>query len=265
MQKNSLTKEKVFPELSLKNISIGFNSRGKQLQVLQEVSFEVYEGEFVSIVGPSGCGKSTVLNIISGLLPATNGEVRIGGELVNAVNPRLGYLFQENTLLPWRTVQKNVELGLELRGVNKEMRSETATRLIRQVDLEAFSNHYPCELSGGMKKRCELARTLAIDPEVFLMDEPFGALDAQTRSYLQQELLDLHYRMHKTILFVTHDLEEAVLLSDRVIILGAASKKVKGIHEVPLGRPRNVKETRLLPEFIQTAKKLWSEIDKARE
>ncbi len=265
MLKDSINKEQSHPELSIENISVSFNARGKDLQVLQGISFKVYEGEFVSLVGPSGCGKSTILNVVSGLLPSERGKVRIGGEAVEGVNPRLGYLFQENTLLPWRTVQKNVELGLELRGVDKRKRTEISKRFIEQVNLEAFSHHYPYELSGGMKKRCELARTLAIDPEVFLMDEPFGALDAQTRSYLQQDLLDLHYRMRKTILFVTHDLEEAVLLSDRVIILGAVSGKIKGIHEVSLGRPRNVKEARLIPEFIQTTKELWSEIDTVRE
>jgi NitT/TauT family transport system ATP-binding protein len=265
MQKDSTKREKKPPELSIEDIHIGFNSRGRDLKVLQGISFTVDEGEFVSLVGPSGCGKSTVLNVVSGLLPSDQGVVRIGGSVVQGVNPRLGYLFQENTLLPWRTVQKNVELGLELRGFDKQKRTETSNKFIGQVHLEAFSHHYPYELSGGMKKRCELARTLAIDPEVFLMDEPFGALDAQTRSYLQQDLLDLHYSMQKTILFVTHDLEEAVLLSDRVIILGAVTGKVKSIHEVPLGRPRKVKEARLMPEFIETAKNLWSEIDTARE
>ncbi len=228
---------------------------------IEDVSFVVAEGEFVSLVGPSGCGKSTMLSIISGLSPPDRGQVLLDGRVIREVDRRVGYTFQQSTLLPWRTVRQNVALGLELRGVSPEERAERVMRIIEQVGLSQFVDAYPHQLSGGMAKRAEIARVLAIDPDILLMDEPFGALDAQTKIVMQDHLLHLLQNLRKTVLFITHDLEEAVILSDRVFTMSVRPGRIRGEHLVPLDRPRSARSARLDPRFADILKAIWDDIE----
>ena len=218
---------------------------------------EVTRGEFVSLVGPSGCGKSTFLNIVLGLLRPDTGEVRIDGRPVRGPASDRAMVFQEFGLLPWRSVQANVELGLELKGAAAAERRLRCLELIQLVGLTGFERHYPHELSGGMKQRVGLARALATNPEVLLMDEPFAALDAQTRDIMQAELLRIWERSKKTVVFVTHSIEEAAYLSDRVVVLSARPGRRKAEMPVRLPRPRNY-EMRLSPEFNELKLAIWN-------
>ena len=220
-------------------------------------SLDVARGEFVSLLGPSGCGKSTFLNVVLGLLRPDAGDVRIDGRPVRGPAADRAMVFQEFGLLPWRSVQANVELGLELRGLAPTERHRQARELIHLVGLRGFERHYPHELSGGMKQRVGLARALATNPDVLLMDEPFAALDAQTRDLMQAELLQIWERSKKTVLFVTHSLEEAAYLSDRVVVLSARPGRCKAEIPVRLPRPRNY-EMRLSPAFNELKLALWT-------
>jgi NitT/TauT family transport system ATP-binding protein len=220
-------------------------------------SFEVARGEFVSLVGPSGCGKSTFLSIVLGLLRPDTGEVRIDGRAVKGPASDRAMVFQEFGLLPWRSAQANVELGLELRGVAAAERQRRVLELIQLVGLTGFERHYPHELSGGMKQRVGLARALATNPDVLLMDEPFAALDAQTRDLMQVELLRIWEQSRKTVLFVTHSIEEAAYLSDRVVVLSARPGRTKAVIPVRLPRPRNY-EMRLTPQFNELKLAIWN-------
>lgn len=245
--------------IRLGGVSLQFRTReGSLLETLDELSFSVHEGEFLSVVGPSGCGKSTLLNLVVGLLDAS--EMVTSGEVVvnrRDSNKPLGYVLQKDTLLPWRTLLGNVEVGLEIQGVLKAERRKRAQRWIERVGLQGFERAFPSELSGGMRQRASIIRTLAYDPEILVMDEPFGALDAQTRMMLQQQLLDLWSDSGKTVLFVTHDLEEAVLMSDRVILLTPRPASVRREYHVDIARPRFIKELKIAAEFQSIYREIW--------
>ncbi len=225
------------------DISKRYDTDDGYVQALEGVSFDVADGEFVCIVGPSGCGKTTLFRIIAGLEDATSGEVYLGGHQVNGPTPNMGVVFQDYHLFPWRTVRKNVAFGLEKQDVPKDERRTRVDELINLVGLEGFENSYPKELSGGMKQRVAIARALAVDPALLLMDEPFGAVDAQTREMLQTELLEIWEQTGKTVLFVTHDVEEAVKLADRIVVMAKEPGRVDEIIDVDLSRPRSRSDT----------------------
>jgi NitT/TauT family transport system ATP-binding protein len=246
------------PCIEARYLTLTFKSKNRDpVTALQGFDLQVSKGEFLSLVGPSGCGKSTFLNVLLGLLKPDSGELNLNGKQINGPGQERAMVFQEFGLLPWRTVLANVELGLELKGVAPSIRRERALELIKLVGLESFQNHYPHELSGGMKQRVGLARALATDPEVLLMDEPFAALDAQTRDLMQAELLQIWERTKKTVLFVTHSIEEAAYLSDRVVIMTARPGRMKNVIKIDLPRPRDY-EMRLTPEFNEIKAKIWN-------
>ena len=207
-------------------------------EALHDVSFDVKDGEFVCLLGPSGCGKTTLLRIIAGLETQTSGEITLNGVPITGPDPKRGMVFQQYSLFPWRTVMDNVTFGLEMQGINKAEARKHVEKYIDLVGLEQFKNSYPYELSGGMQQRAAIARALANEPEVLLMDEPFGALDAQTRNILQDELLKIWEQKHVTILFVTHSVDEAVVLSDRIVVMTARPGRIREIVNVDLPRPR---------------------------
>jgi NitT/TauT family transport system ATP-binding protein len=251
------------PEIKMSTQGIGhfFNSPSGQITVaLQDVDLKLRNHEFVAIVGPSGCGKSTLLNIMSGLIAPSQGRVFFDNNPLTGVTPRIGYMSQADTLMPWRTTMANVELALEIRGMPKKERRDIAMRLIDTAGLNGFENSYPHELSGGMKKRVVMIRLLAADSEVLFMDEPFGALDVFTREMLQDEILKLWQNTRKTILFVTHDLAEAITLADRVILMTARPSTIKNEYQIPLARPRSALETRFQPEFVELQKTIWNDL-----
>jgi len=233
---------------------------GSTLLALDDVSLQVMDGEFVSIVGPSGCGKSTFLNIVDGLLPATAGRITVDGKVVSRPGPDRAVVFQDASLLPWRTVVGNVVYGLQCRGVRSREARERAQHFIEMVGLHGFEQHYPYELSGGMQQRVNLARALVMDPQILLMDEPFAALDAQTREVMQEELLHIWLRAKKTVLFVTHQISEAVYLSDRVVVFTARPGKVKQTLTVGIERPRKLVVKRD-PRFHRLEDDLWTLIE----
>jgi NitT/TauT family transport system ATP-binding protein len=252
-------------KLSLRNVCKTFRLRAGAeggdclLQVLLNVNFEVAQGEIVSLIGESGCGKTTLLRIIQGLVRRDSGTVMVDGASVTAPGRDRGFVFQQASLLPWRTARENVEFGLELQGVAKPERKERGMKLLELISLAHAADQYPHELSGGMQQRIGLARALAIDPAIMLMDEPFSALDAQTREVLQIELMRIHEHTAKTTLFVTHDLDEAIYLSDRVVVLAAKPGRVKQIITVPFPHPRpELAEVRNDPIFQQIRRDMWS-------
>ena len=246
--------------IEAKNVNLIFTPPNRMpVTALKDFNVSVEEGEFVSIVGPSGCGKSTFLNVLLGLIPPHSGEMAINGRRVEGPGQDRAMVFQEFGLLPWRTVLNNVELGLELKGVATSERRPVSQKFIEMVGLAGFEGHYPHELSGGMKQRVGLARALATDPDVLLMDEPFAALDAQTRDIMQAELLHIWQEAKKTVLFVTHQIEEAVYLSDRVIVMTKRPGRTKKIIDIPLPRPRDY-EMRVTQEFNDLKLQLWNEL-----
>jgi len=215
-------------------------------------------GEFVAIVGPTGCGKSTILNIVAGLRPPAEGEVRVLGRALRGLNRQAGYLFQADSLMPWKTALENVALGPILRGAPPREARERARHWLAKVGLRGFEDRYPHQLSGGMKKRVALAQVLILSPRILLMDEPFGALDVQTRQLMENELLRLWQEDKKTVLFVTHDLEEAIALADRVVVFSAGpASRVIGDFKIPLPRPRDVAEIRLTEAFLKIHREIW--------
>jgi NitT/TauT family transport system ATP-binding protein len=229
------------------------------VEALDRVSFTVRDGEIVALIGPSGCGKTTALRVAMGLDPANGGRVTVDGREVHGCGHDRGMVFQHAELLPWLSAKQNVMFGLEMKGLRGSVLNETAEKYLNLVGLTDSQKRRPHQLSGGMKQRVGIARALAIDPKVLLMDEPFGALDAQTRESLQAELLDIHARTKKTILFVTHDLDEAVLIADRIIVM--KNGRVAEIMTVPLKRPRpDLGIVRGTPEFSETRYKVWRAI-----
>ena len=217
-----------------------YRKDGREMPVLDIERFIAREGEFITIIGPSGCGKSTFLHIMGGFIPAEAGAIRVYGKAVNGPGPDRGMVFQEFALFPWKTVAGNVAWGLEAQGFAKQEVDETVRAYLELMDLAQFRDHYPAEISGGMKQRVALARVLAFNPTVLLMDEPFGALDAQTRETMQEELTRLWERTGKTIVFVTHDIEEAVYLGDRVVVLSARPGRIREEVKIELPRPRSL-------------------------
>ncbi|MEJ3655488.1 ABC transporter ATP-binding protein [Actinomycetes bacterium KLBMP 9759] len=249
-------------EVSLSGVSISYRgSDGSQYPAVRDVDLHVPAGRFVSVVGPTGCGKSTLLNAVAGLLSPTVGEVSVDGAPLRGLNRRAGYLFQQDALLPWKTVIENVELGLRLRGTPQAERHERAAELLRRVGLAGFERSYPHELSGGMRRRTAVAQTWIVDPDILLMDEPFGALDVQTRQIMENELLTLWSGSGKTVLFVTHDLDEAISLSDEVVLLSAGpGSHIVGRYPVELPRPRDLLNIRTEPAFTETYARIWADL-----
>jgi NitT/TauT family transport system ATP-binding protein len=227
------------------------------LVALGGVTLSIYENEFVSIVGPSGCGKTTFLSVVDGLIPSTGGKIVVNGKTVTQPGPDRAVVFQDSSLLPWRTVLKNVIYGLECMGVKAAEARERAMRHIKLVGLAGFEDSYPYELSGGMQQRVNLARALVMDPEILLMDEPFAALDAQTRELMQEELLQIWREAGKTVLFITHQIDEAIFLSDRVIVFSCRPGRVKETVDIPLGRPRSLKLKRD-SQFHALEDRIWA-------
>jgi NitT/TauT family transport system ATP-binding protein len=249
--------------VSFDHVYKAFVSRGRggePVLALQDVAFEARVGEFVSLVGPSGCGKSTCLNLIAGLDTPSDGTVSHHGTPVAGVNTKVGYITQDDNLLPWRSLRRNVELSLELRGIPRGERCARTSEFIDLVGLNGFEDHYPHELSGGMRKRASIVRTLVYDNDVVLMDEPFGPLDAQTRVVLQAELLKLWHRSRPTVLFVTHDLVEAIALSDRILVFTANPGRVKREYTVDIPRPRDPFRIHETPGFAELHEALWADI-----
>ena len=226
--------------LEVTGVRKSYTKDGRTLAVVDVDRFSVRDGEFVTVIGPSGCGKSTLLHIMGGFIPAEAGAIQVHGRQVNGPGPDRGMMFQEFALFPWKTVAGNVSWGLEAQGFEKSRITETVDAYLEMIGLTEFRNHYPAELSGGMKQRVALARVLAFNPEVLLMDEPFGALDAQTRETMQEELTRLWERTGKTIVFVTHDIDEAVYLGDRVVVLTARPGRIREEVKIDLPRPRSL-------------------------
>lgn len=242
--------------LSLEGVAVSFGAGPDRVRALEDVTFDVGRGEFVTIVGASGSGKTTLLRAIDGLLPCAAGRIAIGGQPVRGPGRDRAFVFQSDCLLPWRTILDNVAFSLEVRGVARTEARDTARRYLDLTGLGGTERRFPGELSGGMRQRVNLARALAVDPEMLLMDEPFAALDAQTREVMQLELLEVWQRSRKTVLFVTHQLEEAAYLGDRVIVLSAHPGHVRAALEIPFRRPRPL-ELKHTPEFAATVQRLW--------
>jgi ABC-type nitrate/sulfonate/bicarbonate transport system ATPase subunit len=238
--------------IKVEKLTKSYRKNGTDLVVLENLSFEVKTGEFLSLVGPTGCGKTTLLNIIAGLERPTSGKVLIRDREMNSPGLDRGVVFQEAPLFPWKTVSGNVELALKAKGVDLKNLKESAREYLETVDLVKWSDHYPKELSGGMKQKAALAKALAQDPEILLLDEPFGALDAQTRIIMQEELLKIWERFRKTILLVTHSIDESIFLSDRIIVLSARLKGAREVIEVTLPRPRRPTE-----KFWELHTRIW--------
>ena len=244
-------------KVQIKNVVKVFNGRNGEMVALNGVSLDIHENEFVCVVGPSDCGKSTLLNIIAGLLEPTSGEVYCDGKLVEGTGTDRGVVFQQYALFPWLTVKKNVRFALEMRGIKGKEADELAMKYLEKVDLVKFADHYPKELSGGMKQRVAIARAYAAEPQVLLMDEPFGALDAQTRTQLQSELLETWERDRKTCFFITHDVDEAIILAQKVIVMSARPGRIKEIIDIDIPYPRG-QETKMSPRFLELKNHIWS-------
>jgi len=244
------------PKLEAINISHEYISKGKKNEVLREINLKVYENEFVTIIGPSGCGKTTFLNILAGFIKPTQGKVFCDGKEVTGPGPDRGVVFQEDAVFPWLTVKENIELGLIAKGILKEKREKIVEHYIALVGLKGFEKALPKELSGGMKKRVDLARAYAINPAVLLMDEPFGPLDAQTRSKMQDELSRIWQNEKKTVLFVTHDIEEAIYLANKIVVFSSRPATIKKVINVNLPYPRQ-RNLIFKEEFIRLKEEIW--------
>jgi NitT/TauT family transport system ATP-binding protein len=243
--------------ICVKNLNKCYRVREGNLPALSAVDLEVAEGEFVSIVGPSGCGKSTLLYILGGFIRADSGVIEVGGKAVTGPGTDRGVVFQEYALFPWLTVTQNIRYGLEMTGVARREREETVRRLVRTIGLEGFEHRFPRELSGGMKQRVAIARTLAYDPNILLLDEPFGALDAQTRETMQDELLRLWQATRKTVVMVTHDVNEAVYLSDRVLVMSQRPGRIVAEFSIAIDRSGNRETTMLNADFNAVRNEVW--------
>ena len=264
---NNLNQAKLLVEIQSvsKSFHKTFKESTMEIKALADVSLSIHENEFVSIIGPSGCGKTTLLKMIDGLIPYDSGRILIDGRQVTAPGPDRAVVFQAFALLPWRTVLANVEFSLELRRLPKEARTKTARDYLKRVGLSDFENHYPHELSGGMQQRAGLARARAVHPAIRLRDEPFGAVDAPTRPRIQEEVLELWQSQRKTVIFITHSMDEAVYLSDRVVVMTPRPGKVAEILDVPLPRPRVSGEVRRDGKFVDLTNYIWESLKKAME
>ena len=250
-------------KLSIEHLSkrYWFEREDREVLAVSDVSLAVEDGEFLAIVGPSGCGKTTLLNIVAGLLPYEEGVVSIDGKQVKGPGVDRAVVFQHSALLPWRTISGNVRYGMEMqRRFDEATMRERADHFVKMVGLSGFERHYPNELSGGMQQRVNLARALAADPKVLLMDEPFAALDAQTREFMQAELLKIWSQDRKTVLFITHQINEAVYLADRVAVMSARPGRLKGVFKIPFGRPRTLSLKRD-PQFLEIEDSIWQLIE----
>jgi len=245
--------------ISAHELSKAFSFDNRELLAVDRVSLDVREGEFVALLGPSGCGKSTVLNIIAGLLPATSGAVLIDNEplIPGRFSPKLGYIFQRDTTYPWRTVSQNIGLGLEIAGIGRSERVQRVRTAIENASLVGFENAFPTMLSGGMRQRVSLMRTLVMEPEILLMDEPFGALDAHTKLDMHRLLLEIWDRQRQTVVFVTHDLSEALTLADRIVLMSARPGRVKEEFAIDFPRPRDAVRLRETPEYAALFSRIW--------
>jgi NitT/TauT family transport system ATP-binding protein len=246
----------VTPKIRFQSVGKAFRARGRQVTALQDVTFDVHSGEFLVLVGPSGCGKSTLLDMLAGLTSPTSGRILVDGAPVTRPGLDRGIVFQQYALLPWRTAQANVEFGLEAKGVPGRERARRAEHFLELVGLSGFGDRYPHELSGGMKQRVAIARSLAFDPDVLLMDEPFAALDAQTREGMQDELLRIWEQTGKTIVFITHGIEEAVYLGQRVAVMTSRPGRIKQIIDIPIGS--RTEDLRSDPRFARHRHEIWS-------
>jgi NitT/TauT family transport system ATP-binding protein len=258
----STSKPDLAPALLLKDISCTFVSKENRAQrytAVASTTLAVAPGEFVSVVGPTGCGKSTLLNVGAGLLQPSSGEVEVFGEPLAGINRRAGYMFQAEALMPWRSALENVIAGLQFRGMPDADARALGEQWLSRVGLQGFGDRYPHQLSGGMRKRVALAQTLILDPDIILMDEPFSALDIQTRQLMENEVLDLWSAKRKAVLFITHDLDEAIAMSDRVVVLsaGPATHPI-GEFVIDLPRPRDVAEVRAHPRFVELHSQIWA-------
>ena len=246
-------------KVSIQGVEKKYNTRKGEVVALNGVDFDIRENEFICVIGPSGCGKSTLLNIIAGLLEPTSGQILVDGKPISGTGTDRGVVFQQYALFPWLTVKKNVEFGLKLKGLSKEECDTIAMKYLKMVELEKFADSYPKELSGGMKQRVAIARAYAMNPEVLLMDEPFGALDAQTRTQLQTELLKAWQEENKTCFFVTHDIEEAIVLATRVVIMSARPGRIKEVVDIDIPYPRD-QETKMSDRFIELKNHIWGQV-----
>ena len=232
----------------------------KQTEAIHHIDIEVKDGEFLAIVGASGCGKSTLLNIMCGMIEPTEGEVKIDGESVRSNKHRIGYISQTDTLLPWRKIESNVALGLEIEKIPKKERLERAREMMRVSGLEGFEKMYPFELSGGMRKRAVIIRALIQNPDIIFMDEPFGPLDVFTRETLQKEILRMWTERKNTIVYITHDIAEAITLADRIVLLSRRPSVIKSEYIVDIERPRIIEECKYNPKFLELEKEIWNDI-----
>lgn len=249
------------PKVSVRNLSKTYQGRNRsEIPVFSEISLDINPEEFICIVGPSGCGKTTFIKIIDGLAPASSGSVYVNGREVSEPDFDRAFVFQADSLYPWRTVLDNIAFGLEIKGIERKQRYPRARELIKMVGLAGFESHYPHELSGGMRQRVNLARALAVDPEIILMDEPFASLDAQTREVMQQELLKLWLNHRKTVVFITHQIDEAVYLADRVVVFSARPSSIKADIRVDIPRPRQLSVKRS-PKFLEYVGEIWNLIE----
>jgi NitT/TauT family transport system ATP-binding protein len=249
------------PAIELINVCRRFLSpQGKSFATLNDFNLSVARGEFIALVGPTGCGKSTTLNLITGLGKPSSGEVRVMGKPVSGIDPRIGFVFQADALFPWRSVLDNVLAGPLFRGEPRKEATERARDWISRVGLSAFEGHYPHQLSGGMRKRVALAQTFINRPQILLMDEPFSALDVQTRVQMHEELLRLWSDAKASVVFVTHDLEEAIGLADRVYVLTTRPATIKSVHEIDIPRPRVISEIRYDKKFIDLSRRIWGDL-----
>jgi NitT/TauT family transport system ATP-binding protein len=246
------------PAIELRGVRKDFRSPGGEVYTaLRDVDLTVDAGEFCAVVGPTGCGKSTTLTLVAGMERPTEGTVRVGGQEVGGITKGAGFMFQTDAILPWKNVLDNVAAGPRYRGVDKRTAFSDARDWIRRVGLAGFEDRYPHQLSGGMRKRVALAQNLINEPRILLMDEPFSALDVQTRALMSNELLGLWDLTHPAVVFVTHDLEEAIALADKVVVLTAGPATVKDVFPVSLPRPRSVQEIRFEPEFVDLYQRIW--------
>ena len=244
--------------VSIREVSKTFELGARMVPAVAPVSFDVRDSEFVALVGPSGCGKSTLLNMIAGLIPPSAGEIAVDGRRVGSSPPAgVGYVFQKDTVFPWRTVAQNIALGLEYRGAPKAERAARVREAIKLAGLEGFEDAFPAALSGGMRQRVALVRSLVVEPEVLLMDEPFGALDTHTKLHLHAELLRLWSARRQTVVFVTHDLSEAITLADRIVVMTRRPGRIKLIYDVLLPRPRDVIKLRESAEYLREYGEIW--------